>query len=192
MSVTDKLKGMVEELRQDLSEVKEQVKQLLPATSQTTDLPVRQEATDHPIAVLQRETNRLFDAFLRGSMDPFPSALAPFGDLANAGWPRIDIDDSEREVRIKADLAGIDEDDVDVSIADGVLTIRGEKKHDEEDLGRHHYRRECFYGSFSRSVPVPADVDLDKIKAKLKKGVLLVTMPKLEDRQSRGRRIPIG
>jgi HSP20 family protein len=104
----------------------------------------------------------------------------------------MDIDESPKEVRIRVDLAGLDRNDVDVSVADGVLTIRGEKKHEDEDVGRHHYRRERFFGAFSRSVQIPADVDLDRIKAKMKKGVLQITMPKLGDRKTRGRRISIG
>lgn len=193
MAVTDKLKGMVEELRQDLNEVKHQVKQLLPPGKSERDLPVRQKETDHPVAALQRETNRLFDDFLRGSLSPFSTPFSPFGELAaGAGWPRMDIDESPKEVRIRADLAGLDRDDVDVSVADGVLTIRGEKKYEDEDVGRYHYRRERFFGAFSRSVQIPADVDLDRIKAKMKKGVLQITMPKRGDRKTRGRRISIG
>jgi HSP20 family protein len=193
MAVTDKLKGMVDELRQDLNEVKDQVKQLLPLGKSERDLPVRQQEIDHPVAALQRETNRLFDDFLRGSLSPFSTTFSPLGELAaGAGWPRMDIDESPKEVRINADLAGLDRDDVDVSVADGVLTIRGEKKHDDEDFGRHHYRRERFFGAFSRSVQIPADVDLERIKAKMKKGVLQITMPKLGDRETRGRRISIG
>jgi HSP20 family protein len=193
MAVTDKLKGLVEELRRDLNEVKDQVKELLPLNKNENDLPVRQQASEHPVAALQRETNRLFDDFFRRSLSPFPSAFTGLGDLsAGAGWPRIDIDESAREVRVTADLAGLDRKDVDVSVADGVLTIRGEKKHEDEDVGRHHYRRERYYGSFSRSVQVPPDVELERVEAKMKNGVLQVTMPKLKDRQSRGRRISIG
>ena len=193
MAVTDKLKGMVEELRQDLNEVKDQVRQLLPLGKRERDLPVRHHETDHPVVALQRETNRLFDDFLLRSLSPSLTAVSPFGDLAaGVGWPRMDIDESPEEVRIRADLAGLDRDEVDVSLVDGVLTIRGEKKGEDEDIGRHHYRRERFYGAFSRSVQIPADVDLDRIKAKMKKGVLLITMPKLGDRETRGRRISIG
>ena len=193
MAVTDRLKGMVEELRHDLNEVKDQVKQLLPLGKRENGLPVRHQTTDHPIMELQRETNRLFDDFLRGSLSPFPTAFTPLANpIAGTGWPRVDIDDSPKEVRIKADLAGMDRDDVDVSVADGVLTIRGEKKHEDENVARHSYRRECFYGAFSRSMHIPADVDLDRIKAKMKKGVLQITMPKLGDRKTRGRRISIG
>jgi len=192
MAVTDKLKGMVEELRHDLNEVKEQVKQLLPAKKTDTNIPVRYQTSGHPIAALQRETNRLFDDFLRGSMTPFASAFGPFSDLAGSGWPQIDIDESDNEIRITADLAGLDREDVDVSVADGVLTLRGEKKREDEDVGRHHYRRECFYGSFSRSVAVPAEVDLEQIEATMKSGVLRIRMPKLGDHKSRGRTISIG
>ena len=193
MVVTEKLKAMVEELRQDLNEVKDQVRQLLPLGKRERDLPVRHHETDHPVVALQRETNRLFDDFLLRSLSPSLTAVSPFGDLAaGVGWPRMDIDESPEEVRIRADLAGLDRDEVDVSLVDGVLTIRGEKKGEDEDIGRHHYRRERFYGAFSRSVQIPADVDLDRIKAKMKKGVLLITMPKLGDRETRGRRISIG
>ncbi len=193
MAVTDKLKGMVEELRRDLNEVKDQVKELLPLKTTENQLPVRQQAPGHPVAALQRETNRLFDDFLRGSLSPFHPAFAGLGDLsAGAGWPRIDIDESPREVRVTADLAGLDRKDVDVSVTEGVLTIRGEKKHEDEDVGRHHYRRERFYGAFSRSVQVPPDVELESIEATMKNGVLKITMPKRKDLQSRGRRISIG
>lgn len=192
MAVTERLKEMVEELRNDLNEVKDQVKQLLPAKKDRDALLVRNQSDEHPIAALQRETNRLFDDFMRSWLSPMPMSLDRFGDIAGFAWPRIDIDESDREVRVTADLAGLDRDDVDVSVADGVLTIRGEKKHEDEDVGRHHYRRERFYGAFSRSVQVPADVDLDRIKAKMKRGVLRITMPKLKGRATRGRRITVG
>ena len=193
MAVTDKLRGMVEELRQDLNEVKDQVKQLLPLDTSEPEIPVRHKETNPPVLALQRETNRLFNDFLRGSLSPLPAAFSPFGELAaGAGWPRMDIDESPKEIRVRADLAGLERDDVDVTVADGVLTIRGEKKHEDEDVGRHHYRRECFFGAFSRSVQIPAEVDLDRIKAKMKRGVLQITMPKLGDRKTRGRRISIG
>jgi HSP20 family protein len=192
MAVTDKLKDMMEELRKDLGEVKEQVRQLLPAKKMDTDLPVRSETSDHPIATLRRETNRLFDEFMRGWPVATPTSLDRFGDLMGAGWPRIDIDETDEEVRVRAELAGMERDEVDVSVSDGVLTIRGEKRHEEEDADRHTYRQERFYGAFSRSLPVPADVDLERIKAKMKSGLLEVTMPKLGDRKTRGRKISIG
>lgn len=75
MTVIEKLKEMVEEPRQDLGEVKGQVRQLLPVKRAESELPVRYEASNHPIAALQRETNRLFDDFLRGSGRPFPWSL---------------------------------------------------------------------------------------------------------------------
>jgi HSP20 family protein len=192
MAASDKLKEMVEELRHDLSQVKEQVKELLPLKKNEEVLPVRRQPSEHPISALQRETNRLFEDFLRGSWSPFSSDLAPTGEVGGFGWPRIDIDESDRDFHITADLAGLDREDIDLSVGDGVLTIRGEKKHDNEDAGRHHYRRECFYGAFSRSVPIPADVDPAGISAKMKSGVLRVIMPKLEERASRDRKIPIG
>ena len=191
MAVTDKLKGMVEELRQDLNEVKEQVRQLLPLGKDQQNVPVRRPAADHPIVALQQETNRLFDDFFRGSTSPL-DGLASFAEpFSPSRWPRLDIDESARELRVRADVAGVDRKDVDVSVADGVLTIRGETSREQEDQGRRHFRRERFFGSFSRSFQIPADVDLDAIQAKMSNGVLDITMPKLGDRRTRGRRISI-
>lgn len=85
----------------------------------------------------------------------------------------------------------MDEKDVEVTLADGVLTIRGEKKQEDEEKHRDHYRRERSYGSFRRVLPVPAEVDEAKIEASFRKGVLTVALPKSEEARKKVKRIDV-
>ena len=96
------------------------------------------------------------------------------------GWPQIDIDETEKEVRITAELAGLDEKDVSLEIANGVLSISGEKKSESEDKARRFSER--YYGRFDRRIPLE-DVDEDKVSAAFKNGVLTITVPKSAERR---------
>lgn len=144
-------------------------------------LPVtRQEDDTHPFLALHREVNRLFD-------DVFRDFGAGFGRSA---WPSVEVSETDKEVRVCAELPGLDENDVDVVYDDGVLTLRGEKRSDVEDKRRHY--SEHFYGRFERVIPIPVAVDEDAIKATFKKGVLTVALPKTRAQQEGVRRIPIS
>lgn len=135
------------------------------------NVPVRRE-DDNPFAVLRREMDSLFDNFFRGfDLEPFESRLGAFN-------PKVDVTENDKEIKISAELPGMDEKDIDVSIQKDVLTIKGEKKEEKEDKGKDYYRMERSYGSFSRSVPLPVEVETDKVEAKFKKGVLSITLPK--------------
>ena len=133
--------------------------------------PVRREEYS-PLSLLRHEMNTLFDNFFRGfETEPF---AARFGSFT----PTVDVKESEKDFKISAELPGMDEKDIDVSITRDSLTVRGEKKEEKEDKGKNYYRMERSYGSFSRTVPLPAEVDTEKVKAEFKKGVLTVTVPK--------------
>jgi HSP20 family protein len=92
--------------------------------------------------------------------------------------PDVDVDESDTEVRVSADLLGVDEKDIDLSVGDDWLTIKGEKKSEKEEKngGRRYVERT--YGSFERTLALPCEVDADKANASFKKGVLTVTLPK--------------
>jgi HSP20 family protein len=105
------------------------------------------------------------------------------------GWPSIEVSESDRDVRITAELPGLDEKDVQVELANGVLAIKGEKKTETEDKDRLFSER--YYGRFERRIPVE-DVDEDKVSATFKNGVLIVTMPKTLQAQSRVKHIAIN
>ncbi len=132
---------------------------------------------------LQSDINRLFDAF----MSPFDGT-----EIKNSMSPKLDIAELKDKFEIKAELPGMDEKDVNLSIEDGVLTISGEKKAETEEKDKGYYLKECSYGSFSRSIRLPDNIADDKIGAKFKKGVLVIDMPKKEPTVSKVRKIEIS
>ncbi len=117
----------------------------------------------------QEEMNKMLDNFF--------GREAYFG----MGWsPNIDIAENEEVIIIKAEIPGIDPKDIDISIAGDTLTIKGEKKEEKENKGKHYHRVERSYGSFTRAIDLPAPVMTDKVKAEDHNGVLEITLPKME------------
>jgi HSP20 family protein len=134
-------------------------------------VPVRREE-EKPFALLRREIDSLFDNFFRGfDIEPFESRMGAF-------TPQVDVTENDKEIKISAELPGMDEKDIDLSLQNDMLTIKGEKKEEKEDKGKDYYRMERSYGSFIRTIPLPVEVETDKVEAKFKKGVLSITLPK--------------
>ena len=157
-------------------------------------VPKRQEGRqlvrhkDSPLFSLWSQVDRVFDDFTHGF------GIRPFRALEeklDAFTPSVDLIEDEKEVSIKAELPGIDEKDIDVSITRDVLTISGEKKVEEEENKKNYYRMERSFGSFQRVVALPEGIDADKAQAEFKKGVLTVTIPKTKEAQVAGKKIPI-
>ena len=141
---------------------------------------------------------RLFDSFFRDSFfrDPFFTKGSEldrwFGDFSAAKFsPTVDVVDEESHLKISAELPGMTKDDVHLSIDNNVLTIRGEKKHEEEKKEAGCYRVERSYGMFSRSLPLPVDIDPDKAEATFEKGVLTLRVPKAPKKEPAGKKIEI-
>lgn len=103
------------------------------------------------------------------------------GGLAEEWLPSVDISETEDKLLIKAELPGLETKDVNVSISGDLLTIKGEKKKEKEEKNEHHYYMERYSGSFERSFRIPVSVKADKIEAVFDKGVLKVTLPKMEE-----------
>ncbi|MDX8448106.1 Hsp20/alpha crystallin family protein [Mesorhizobium captivum] len=141
-----------------------------------------------PFMALHREMNRLFDDAFRGFGSRMPSLGESFG--GRSGWPSVEISDTDSEVRIMAEMPGMEEKDVELMLDDGVLTLRGEKKSETEDKDRQFSER--FYGRFERRIPLGTEVEEDKVRADFHNGVLTVTLPKTQRAQTKARRIPIG
>jgi len=99
--------------------------------------------------------------------------------------PAFDITENEKEYLISAELPGIDIKDVDITLSDGVLTVKGEKKHEKEDKGEDYHRIERRYGSFHRSFRIPGKVETEKVDANYKNGILKLTLPKAEGSQAK-------
>ncbi len=147
-------------------------------------IPVGREravaGSSNPFLSLQREVDRLFEDFTRG----FPSMPALAGGGSSL-MPSIDVTESDKDIEITAELPGLEEKDVQINVADNVLTIRGEKKAEKEEKDKNYRLVERSYGSFERSLTLPDGVDADAIKASIAKGVLKVTVPKPVPAQSR-------
>ena len=105
--------------------------------------------------------------------------------------PAVDIAEKDKEYEITAELPGMDESNIDVKFADGLLTIKGEKKEEREEKKKDYYLSERRYGSFQRSFPVPESVDANKIEAKFVNGVLTVKLPKSSEAQKNEKKIAI-
>ena len=115
-----------------------------------------------------------------------------FGDFAPAPvLPAIDVSDEDEALKVTAELPGMSKDDIEVTVADGCLTLRGEKRHDDEQREKGVYRTERFYGYVHRALPLPDDVDGDAAEASFENGVLTVRLPKVA-RADDSRRIEIA
>lgn len=125
----------------------------------------------NPFGMLQREVDRLFDEFSRGPAGLGRSTI--FGLT-----PTMDVKETEKEIEISAELPGLERNNVDISVDDGELVIRGEKKAESEKEDKNYFLAERSYGAFYRSVPLPRGVDPSAIQATMSKGVLKVTIPK--------------
>ena len=131
------------------------------------------------VSSLQNEINRMFDQFFRGW------DFSGFGQEAGTWSPGIDLAETDDSVVVKAEIPGIDPKEGNISIQENNLILKGEKKEEKEEKGKNYYRMERSYGRFSRSVELPASVDMDKVKAECKNGVLEITLPKKEEVRSK-------
>jgi HSP20 family protein len=123
---------------------------------------------------IRGEMDRLWDSFLEGR----PVRRSEDG----REWlPSVDVSETKNDLVIKAELPGLDPKDIDISMNNGYLTIKGEKKHEIEEKDENYHLIERSYGSFTRSVRLPREVQSDKITASFKNGVLRITLPKSEE-----------
>jgi HSP20 family protein len=136
-----------------------------------------------PLMSLQRDMNRMFDDFFRGFDLP-----QVFG---RQSWPNIDVAETDTEYKVTAELPGLEEKDVELTLRDNTLMISGEKRDEREEKNEGRYYAERFVGRFSRTVPLPDEVDPDKVAAAFKNGVLTVVMPKSQTARESAKRIPI-
>jgi HSP20 family protein len=144
-------------------------------------LPGRE--TWEPFSSLRRDMERLFEDFSRDV------GWGP--TVARTGMaPQIDVSETDAEVKIEAELPGLDEKDIEVVLSDGRLIIKGEKRQETEEKKKDYHMVERAYGSFARSITLPFMADPDKVKARFAKGVLTVTVPKPPE--AKEKKIAIG
>ncbi|MDJ0945162.1 MAG: Hsp20/alpha crystallin family protein [Kiloniellales bacterium] len=174
-----------------------------PATSKPAPSESGIESVFAPLMDLRHRMDHMFDDFMQGlhgtglRRDPwrldlfrdFPSLSGLQGNITDV---RFDVSESEDAIEIAAELPGLDEKDVELSLSDGVLTIKGEKKTESEEKKKNYYCRERRFGSFLRSFRVPDSVDDAKIQASFDKGVLEVILPKRPEAKAKAKKISIA
>lgn len=174
-------------------------KDIIPWGRKSDETQVQEERNEmETFDSLHREINRVFDSFwndFRG----FPT----YGSLLNRvdrglgqSWtrsfsPKFNINETEKDISIDVELPGLSENEVNVDLEDGVLTISGEKKFQKEDKKDNYHLVEHSYGSFRRSVRLPEGIKEDAIEAKMKNGVMQIHIPKEESAIKKSKRIEI-
>lgn len=139
---------------------------------------VRRRGEEHPLSSFRREMDRLFEDFFGG----FPLLR---GAEALLTHPAVDVAEDDKQLEVHVELPGVDPKEVSVTAEDNVLTIKGEKKVERESKEHRWHIVERSYGSFTRSIALPASVDAQKTKAAYKDGVLTIVLPKRPEEQAR-------
>ncbi|MDB5402780.1 MAG: hypothetical protein QOD93_2566 [Acetobacteraceae bacterium] len=164
------------------------VTDLIPWSAQRRDQPASRSGGD-PVVALQGNVNRAFDDFLR--LFPIPLTGWQTLPVEQGGAFQIDVVETDKDVKVMAELPGVEEGDIDVRVSDGVLTIAAEKKagRDVEEDG--YILRERSFGRLERTVTLPDEVNSDAAQASFKAGVLTVTIPKTRQAQDDSKRVPV-
>ncbi|HEX8445441.1 MAG TPA: Hsp20/alpha crystallin family protein [Sphingomonas sp.] len=165
------------------------IRDLIPWSRQNdvTRLPVEAPRDrEASLFALHREMNRVFDSLF----DDWTRPLLGSGPGRGLNWPQIALAETERDIRVTAELPGLDETDVEITVEEGILTLRGEKQVDTEDQARGYSERS--YGRFERRIGLPRGVERDQAEATFRNGLLTVTLPKTAAANENVRRIPVN
>jgi HSP20 family protein len=149
--------------------------------TQTTPRPSGAVARRDPFLSLYRDVNRLFEDVFRGTIAPSVE------EASSIISPRIEVSETESELRIGAELPGVSDADVDVSLNDDILTISAEKRQEQAEEKQNFYVIETSYGTFQRSIQLPYRVDPLQVRAQIENGVLNIVIPKPTQQQRTNR-----
>ena len=165
-----------------------QISDLIPWSRNKEKSPTREgEDGANPLVSLQRDINHVFEDFWHKVENSWTGRRDAMGVLG----PSTDITETDKSVDVSVELPGMTQDDIDISLSNDAMTIRGEKKIEHEEERKGVYMSERTYGSFYRTVPLPAGVDADKAEATFKNGVLTVSLPKTAEAQAKIKHIPV-
>jgi HSP20 family protein len=151
-------------------------------------------AVSYPWPSFRSEFDRLLDRFAEFGMPPFRRmvGLTPSSETSFAfNVPAVDVTEDDKAYKIAAELPGLEEKDVEVSVTGDLLTLKGEKRQEKEEKNKNWYVSERTYGSFQRAFELPQGIDRDKIAAEFAKGVLTVTLPKSTEAQKQQKKIDV-
>ncbi len=154
----------------------------------------RREAGTNPFLALQQAMNRDFDSLVKRffgneAWPDFPM-LTDWPKWEPIG-PRVNVSEKDGVIHVEAEIPGMESKDLEVSMTDNVLTLKGEHKEEKEEKGKDVHRKEFSYGSFQRSIPLPARVQAEKAESVFEKGILKLTLPVVQEERERIKKIPI-
>jgi HSP20 family protein len=158
------------------------IRDLIPFSRESGMTPSLWRDEWSPVGSFRREMDRLFDDFTRAP------AFAGFGGGLTANFPRLDVKEKDDELLITAEVPGLTDKDVDLTVDNGILTLRGEKKDEMDEKGYS----ERFYGRFERQIPLPTSVDEAHCRADFRDGLLTIHLPKSREAEANKKRIPIN
>ncbi|MGQ9645184.1 MAG: Hsp20/alpha crystallin family protein [Thermodesulfobacteriota bacterium] len=144
--------------------------------------PFRELAPFGEFERMRKEMDRLWDSFFERGPRTWET-----GEWS----PSLDVAETKNDLIIKAEVPGVDPKDIDISLSDGVLTIKGEKKQEREEREGDYHITERSFGSYMRAIELPTEVQSDKVEASYKNGVLKITLPKSEEAKKRQIRIKV-
>ena len=147
--------------------------------------PFKELAPFRDFEKMRKEMDRLWDSFFEGGLRRRTEGAVEW-------LPSLDIAETKNELVVKCEIPGMDPKDIDISLSDGMLTIKGEKKQEREEKEADYHLVERSYGAFTRSVQLPKEVQSDKISAFYKNGVLKITLPKSEEVQKKEIKIKVA
>jgi HSP20 family protein len=162
-----------------------QIKDLIPWARKDDSGELRSDG-DNPLVSFQRDMNRAFESFWNRAERPF-GALTGLGE----GTPRSDVVETNSGIEVTVELPGLEEKDIEVSITDEALTVKGEKKIEKKEEKKGYYVSERSYGSVYRAIPLPAGVDADKAEASFRNGVLTVSLPQRPEATAKVRKVDV-
>jgi HSP20 family protein len=139
----------------------------------------------------ERDIDQMFENFLGRRLRPFLPERWWSAAGAEISTPAVDLYEEKDDIVVKADLPGMEKDNIEVNISDNRLTIKGEKKEEQEIKKENYYRSERSYGSFVRTLELPTEVQADKVKAAFKNGVLEIRLPKTEEAKKKETKVKV-
>ena len=170
----------------------------MPDTSiEVKKTPEKSRTLVDPWRSFQGEMDRLFDRFATGFGWPAPrrffdiEPLKRFDVALDVTVPPVDVNEDDKAYTLTAELPGMDEKNVEVSVTGDMLTLKGEKRQEKEEKSKNYYLSERSYGAFKRSLQLPDGIDRDKIGANFAKGVLTITLPKTGEAQKQQKKIEV-
>lgn len=163
-----------------------QIKDLIP-WARKGDQPEQKAAEHSPIAALQREMNEVFEKF----MNRFGKPLAGFEWPWGQSEAKSDVVQTDNAVEISIELPGMEMKDIEVTVGDDVLTVKGEKRIERQEEKKGYYLSERSYGAIYRAIPLPPGVDGSKAEASFKNGVLTIRLPQTPEAQAKVKRIEV-